>query len=328
MRIFWQWRLPPRVLSAMDDSSDNTSEDGSDLIEDWAKHPVSLLWKDWKKASKREKKTFDYESYRDEFSSYLEGLQEGPFCLDVKGRALTCTCMKDLNMGADEKERVLTGLVKFATKTKVERNYLIAEWIRYSDCLKGDATKRFLLPGGTKPICQHAISRVCGMKSYAWHGLCKKVRTGASLEHGLVGKSPNRVNTDVHDLIASFLTRLEEQAAPRATRIVRFLNRDGNMVQESRDDDVDVLDLPSHCTKLGLYNQFIAERSWQYVYDPKNRILDKVAIADVDQDPDDPAFLPSIKTFLKHWEDHFPKLRIQKAAADICDECFVFANQV
>jgi hypothetical protein len=316
------------TATAMDDTSDSTSEDGSELIEDWAKHPVAILWKDWKKANKKEKKTFDFESYRDEFSSYLEGLQEGPFCLDVKGRALTCTCMKDLNMDAEEKQAVLTGLVRFSIKTKVERNYLMAEWIRYSDCLRVDATKRFLLPGGTKPICQHAISRVCGMKSYAWHGLCKKVRTGVALEHGLAGKSPNRLNAQAHDWIDSFLSRLEEQAAPRATRIVRFLNRDGNLAQETRDDDEDILDLPCHCTKLGLYKQFLMEHGWQFVYDPKNRLLDKVAIEGMEQVPNDPTFLPSIKTFLKHWKEEFPKLRIQKAAADICDECFVFANQV
>jgi hypothetical protein len=100
------------------------------------------------------------------------------------------------------------------------------------------------------------------------------------------------------------------------------------LVQETRDDDVDVVDLPSNCTKLGLYKALLAERGWKYIYNPKGRVTDKIPIEGMKQEPDDPSFLPSMTSFLHYWENHYPKMKIQKHAADICDECFVFANQV
>ena len=92
-------------------------------------------------------------------------------------------------------------------------------------------------------------------------------------------------------------------------------------MQETQDDDVDVIDLPSSCTKLGLYKSFLAERGWQFLFDPKNRIIDKLPIEGMEQAPTDPDDLPSIMTFLTHWEKHFPKMKIQKHAADIFCVC-------
>jgi hypothetical protein len=314
--------------------SNNSSSDSEDVIDDIARHPISFLWKQWKRSNKKERQEFDFDGYRHLFDVYLQEIQNEPHCIDVfhTGRERKCTCMRDLKFdeSTDELERVVNALIRFGMKTKLERNQLMGEWIRYAEAYQGD-TKRllcYLLPGGNQFICQHALARVCGMKSYAWRGLCKKVRAGQSLEHGLVGKKSNRSNSDVNEWMDCFLSNLEEQGAPRATRLVRFINKDGNSVQENRDDDDNLIDLPPHCTKLGLYKQFIAERGWRYIYDPKNRILDKVAIEGMEQEPTDPSFLPSVKTFLLYWQKNFPHMRIQKASADICDECFVFANQV
>jgi hypothetical protein len=303
-----------------------------DEIDDVAKHPVSCLWKAWKGSNKRERKSFDFQPFRASFATYLSDVRGEEYCYDVfHGRTqLTCTCMSTMPLEGDELEKVVSALVSFSTKTKLERNYLLADWIRYARCSQdsGKGPKAYLLPGGNHFVCQHALSRVCGMKSYAWRGLCKKVRDGVALDHGLTGKDSNRANLEAQVWMDSFLSRLEEQAAPRATRTVRYLNKDGNYVQEVRDDDIDWVDLPSHCTRRGLYNQFVAERGWKFIYDPKNRILDKVAIDGMEQNPDDPSALPSINSFKAYWDKHFPKMKIQSAAADICDECFVFANQV
>jgi hypothetical protein len=323
-------------LAGLDAGIALTSEDGSsasDISEEWTKHPVAVLWGEWKASSKKGKSTFDFQPHHDAFCSYLRELAAEPHCLDVfvTGRGRSCTCMHDAKLEVEaELERVVSALLKFSTKTKLDRNYIMAEWIRYADAHqeKGASLKAYLLPGGNNLICQHAIARVCGMKSYAWRGLCKKVRSGKTLEHGLSGKSSNNRNLVAREWIDEFLARLEEQGAPRATRLVRFINKEGNMVQETRDDDVDVIDLPSNLTKLGLYKQFIGERGWKYLYDPKNRVIDKVPIDGMVQDPADPSDLPSITTFLSHWDCFFPKMRIQKQAADICDDCFVFANQV
>jgi hypothetical protein len=99
-------------------------------------------------------------------------------------------------------------------------------------------------------------------------------------------------------------------------------------VQEVRDDDIDAVDLPSYCTKIGLYKQFLAECGWKFIYNPKKRIIDKVPIDRMEQDPNNPSARPSINLIKSYWEKHFPKIKIQATSADICDECFVHANQV
>jgi hypothetical protein len=96
------------------------------------------------------------------------------------------------------------------------------------------------------------------MKSYAWRGLCKKVRSGKNLEHGLCGKASNNRNDVAREWIDEFLALLEEQGAPCAIQLVQFINKESNLVQETRDNDVDVIDLSSNLTRLGLYKQFVS----------------------------------------------------------------------
>ena len=322
------------------DSSDwstSSESNGIPVVQDeWEEHPVIVLWREWNGSKKVEKANFDFQAHKDKMSSFINGIVEEPSCLDVfvTGRRRKCTCMHELmgKLEGDKLERVVEALLKFGTKTKFERNVMVGEWIRYADAHQEKAGpkvfKVYLLPGGNDLICQHALARVIGLKSFAWRNLCSKVREGKSLDHGLTGKASNNLKATSHDWVDEFLTRLQEQGCPRATRLVRYINSEGKLVQETRDDDVDVIDLPSSCTKLGLYKSFLAERGWQFLFDPKNRIIDKRPIEGMEQDPTDPEDLPSITTFLTHWEKHFPKMKIQKQAADICDECFVFANQV
>lgn len=158
------------VANIMEESTDVES------IEEWAKHPVSVLWEEWKSSNKKGKANFDFENHREAFRSFLKDVAAEPNCLDVfvTGRDRTCTCMHYLRSEEDEIERVVGALLKFATKTKVERNHVMAEWIRYAQAHQatGAGLKAYLLPGGKTLICQHALTRVCGMKSYAWRGLC------------------------------------------------------------------------------------------------------------------------------------------------------------
>jgi hypothetical protein len=212
------------------------SSDSEDEIDDMAKHPVSSLWKAWKGSNKKERKNFDFEPFKDMFETYLKEVQQEEFCYDVfhTKQQVTCTCMSSMPLIGEELDRVVSALLRFSIKTKLERNYLLAEWIRYGRCFQGAGrgTKAYLLPGGNHFICQHALSRVCGMKSYAWRGLWKKVRDGIALDHGLTGKDSNRASLESQEWIDSFLSRLEEQGVPRATRMVRYLNKDGNFMQE------------------------------------------------------------------------------------------------
>jgi hypothetical protein len=212
------------------------TSDSEDEIDNMAKHPVSSLWKACKGSNKKERKTFDFEPFRESFETYVKEVQQEEFCYDVfhTKQQVTCTCMSSISLVVEELDRVVLALVQFLIKTKWERNYLLAGWIWYERCFQraGRGTKAYLLSGGNHFVCQHALSRVCEMKSYSWRGLWKKVCDGIALNHGLTGKDSIRASLESQEWIDAFLLRLEEQGVPRATRMVWYLNKDGNYMQE------------------------------------------------------------------------------------------------
>jgi hypothetical protein len=146
-------------------------------------------------------------------------------CLDVfdTGWGLGCKCIHDANLDkGEELKKVVSVLLKFSTKIKLDQNYIMAEWIRYADAHqeKEASLKAYLLPGGKHLMCQHALAHVCGMKLYAWRELCKKIWSGKSLEHGLSRKGLNNKNLFAREWIDKFLALLEEQGTSCATRLV------------------------------------------------------------------------------------------------------------
>jgi hypothetical protein len=58
--------------------SNNSSSDSEDVIDDIAKHPISFLWKQWKRCNKKERKEFDFDGYRNLFDVYLQEIQDEP----------------------------------------------------------------------------------------------------------------------------------------------------------------------------------------------------------------------------------------------------------
>jgi hypothetical protein len=146
------------------------SIDSDDGIDDIAKHPISCLWKAWKGSNKKERKSFDFQPFRESFQTYLAEVRGEEFCYDVfhRKQQLMCTCMSTMPLEGDELEKVLLALIIFSTKTKLERNYVLAEWIWYARCLQdlGKGPRAYLLPGGNHFVCQHALSRVSGIQKY------------------------------------------------------------------------------------------------------------------------------------------------------------------
>jgi hypothetical protein len=63
---------------------------------------------------------------------------------------------------------------------------------------------------------------------------------------------------------------------------------------------------------------------WEVTLDNTGRVITKTEIAGQPQLIKKPTSWPAFLTF---WEDHFSKVVIQRSSEDICDECFVFANQ-
>ena len=208
-----------------------------------------------------------------------------------------------------------------------DRRRLVAEWIKYADAYNQGQYQGlcYLLPGTNRKICQHALARVIGKKSYAWRSLCNKVRSGVDLRHGLCGKPGNKCNEKGNDKMREFFDGLLLLGVPRATQVVRAFTRSGSTVTELRDDD-DIVDLPPNFTKFGLYKRFLGELGWRIRVDPKNRLIQEYPV-DTNKDPLlEWKFVPAWRTFYDYWASQHPRLRIPKASEDICGDCYAFAT--
>lgn len=141
------------------------------------------------------------------------------------------------------------------------------------------------------------------MKRSSWQTLAQSVSKNTPIKHGLsglTGIASNRSNKNHQDLIHSFFKQLETAAAPRATRLVAQLvegeeGEPDTVNYELRDTDQEVLELPTHMSRFGLFNEFLRQHGWKNHYDAKNRILGSVkikedAVLDFDE-------LPSWKSF-------------------------------
>ena len=92
-----------------------------------------------------------------------------------------------------------------------------------------------------------------------------------------------------------------------------------------REDDEDVLELPSSMTKRGLYKRFLKERiGIIQVLEAKCRV---VGVRMEDSDTEVPDLYPSWRSFNRHWVKHWSKLIIAKPREDVCDDCWRYANE-
>jgi hypothetical protein len=260
-------------------------------------------------------------------------------CFDTKhkDRAIKCRCLIQARDWLDDEDvdALVDYLYEFALKESKDQKAILAEWMKYGQAWKQklynmpryETRKVFLLPGvPNQPlamICRNAMTAVLGMTARSWDPLWKKVKEGRPIAHGLVGKASNN-KKDFEPALHDFFQDMLQFAGPRATRLIRELVRD-RVNMELRDDDDDVLELPTAFSKRALHNRYLLEQGWTFEVDSKMRVIEKKQLQpndDMDNNP--PASWP---TFLNFWNKNYPKLVIPSAAEDICNECYMYANR-
>jgi len=87
-----------------------------------------------------------------------------------------------------------------------------------------------------------------------------------------------------------------------------------------RDDEVDLLELPSCHSKRALYNRFLQESGWDYTFDAMSRVKKKQRIEGSEQKQ--PVSWP---TFLSFRRKNYSNIVIVNPSKDICGECYTFA---
>jgi hypothetical protein len=294
-------------------------------------NPISKLRGLWHKAtSKAKKDAIELPVWRHHIQVFVAGLiSDKGGCFDIhkapNGR-IGCDCMTHVVLDDEDKVAVVDYLMAFAQMTKTQQESLLVEWMRYAKLSPGKGSLCFILPGSTThKICKHACAKVIGYGERSWRRVNYFLEKNIQPSHGLTGKTGNRALTTIDKVqLVTFFNDMLELGCPRATLVVRNFTPDGGTSTELREDDADLIELPACYSKRHLWRRFLQDNGWQVKIDNVGRIIEKIRIPGEQQTIKE---CLSWTAFNQFWEDHFPKVVIQRAREDICDDCFVFANQ-
>jgi hypothetical protein len=262
----------------------------------------------------------------------LDSLFADNECLDIKNvnRPSKCRCLQPIGPIFSEIEAVavVEYLYGYALLHKSEQQTLLVEWMKYSDTIshafaRGDTRKKetYLLPGTIHLVCRNAIARFLGVGKSAWNTMSTMAKKNLPPSHGLVGEPGNSYDPDMEELLGDYFKDVLKFGTPRATLVIRNLVR-GQVVTALREDDEEIIELPSHMSKRFLYNRLLLQIGWSYTYDSQSRIVDRLPVEGMEQQK-----APSWGSFRRYWAKHYPKLYIAGAREDVCNQCYVFANR-
>ena len=244
-------------------------------------------------------------------------------------RPAACTCLHDAKLTAEQIDDAAQFLMQFALLSKDQQRTLIVQWVTFSVAQKkqrfgqnlAHQTRTYVLPGTSAAICRNTVQQLVGYGARAWKSCVQLAASGvqdAAGSHGLTGKPGNRTNQELVDLMHGFFKDMEGLAGPRATRLVRDISG----ATELRDTNEEILELPSHMTKLGLYRRLVAQCGYELQFDGKHRIKARTAIAGMET-----CNYPSESSFMNYWAAEFSHLVPQRARKDVCGDCYTFSNR-
>ena len=305
---------------------------------------VHRLWKE-----NKDKKDFNPDDFDEKHAQILvqfllDHMEHVPFCIDLsKKKPSSCSCLPDMvvDLSDSEVRDCANALLTFGKQTKEQQQIRVMDWIAHDLALEKGLEgmhrimkmKRCVLPGTCNElICRHRLAALVGYGKRKWEACAKMLKENTTPTHGLKGKASN--NGKVHyvykSLFLPFFEELKLLAVPRATRVVRNAvaaannNKVGTIRVELRDDDEDLLELPSSMSKRGIYARFLkGNLGIIQVLDAKGRVA---AAKRDEEDEEMPQIYPSWRSFNRFWDTYYPKLIVAKPREDVCDDCWKYAN--
>jgi hypothetical protein len=196
------------------------------------------------------------------------------------------------------------------------------------------------LPGipGNPIICSITFRNLFALSVYQYSAMLKELAGGITgpKEHHLRGKS-NRHQGSVYSRckegVVEWLAQYgKEFGEPTATRFIRETTGIG-----VRDTEIDLVHLPSHFSKRGIYGAYVHQNGYQLPKATHKGSLGAVKNYKLRTDDEDdtdwpPAMEPnevvSLTVFVRIWKDKCPLIVIKPKSEDICGDCYVFANQL
>ena len=297
------------------------------------KNIIKALHSAYKSHTRSHKKEpFELAVWKPRIASHLEAIVGAESCRDLYLRKpRKCTCMRSI--GAEDKEIICDYLLNFALLEQKDQWLLVLEWMKYAEAMASKLSRRetkgliYLVPGTANSCCFHAVAAAIGYTKEGWSTVRKFFENGETPRHRLCERVSNNAldETELSLPLAEFFINMRNLAAPRATKLVRNFTTEGDVQVELRDEDAELIELPTCHTKRSLHRRYLWEVGWQLELDSKSRVVQRY--------PRDGFTLEtcghpvSWPTFLSFWETHFKEVVIQKPSLDVCDDCFVFANQ-
>jgi hypothetical protein len=181
-----------------------------------------------------------------------------------------------------------------------------------------------VVQGALPFVCMSAMQLVSGKKVSFWRTCMKAVQANIIPKHGLVGKVGNATKFDEETLddLRSFFLDIESFCDVVPTRFVR--NKTG--ATTTREKNERAMTLPPCWSKRSLYCRWCYERGWN-IEDSIKGTLSKVKRTDWPPDMDHQPVI-SWTYFFLIWKREYSYISVRRPTADICDDCYVFYNQV
>jgi hypothetical protein len=281
-------------------------------------------------------------------TEYANALSAFPKCMNATSRgqpaATRCDCLhKHVQNDPQLTGRIGLAVANFTAKSRAERTQTLITWIQYADIMASliSAKRRqFLLietqvengaaqeeaaqedePIATqaKLVCQSTLMRLLGIGPDAWKTVSLAAATNTMPVHGLCGRTSNSAMGALTTAsLHAFFQGLKEHACPRATRFVRTESG-----FELRDDDVEVMDLPTSWTKRAVFARWLDDSGWTIKTDAIGRttMSEKVGVAAASR-----IAYCSWPFFMTFWKSNYGYLIVPKSREDICGDCFIFMN--
>jgi hypothetical protein len=218
-----------------------------------------------------------------------------PTCISRCNRTYNvtdCTCLFDSFASIAEESKldfincIALYVVIFISSGRQNQGILFSTFVNYArgyDEVDNEGSYRFILPmlrdntnavfNGDIPkfsICRYALQWILNIRPDKWKGLITDALQNRLYNHHLCNKpANNRLSDDVKVSMSKFFISMTALSCPRATRTVRSITG----LEELRDRDDEVNELPSNLTQRRLYRRWLWSRGHTTEIDSVGRML-------------------------------------------------------
>jgi hypothetical protein len=163
---------------------------------------------------------------------------------------------------------------------------------------------------------------ISGRKLKFWRTFIRAVQANTIPEHGLKGKPSNNTQYDQEtmDDLRAFFDEIKAFCDVIPTRFIR------NITRLTTRDDTDSYTLPPYWSKRSLYARWCYDCGWNIETSTK-AVITKHRRLDWPDDVE-PQPVISYTYFFVIWKQEYSYIVVRRPTADICDDCYLFYNQV